>query len=127
MEMQPKSHWSLPVIFWTVSAISRALDQIIILERDYQSYLPGWVFRWDLGLGTVDAFHTYQGITLVAFGIACYYFYHFLQRMTPKYKIAGWLIAVYGYYQVFNLFFHVVFLKPEYWQFPFFRFLKFLF
>ena len=42
-------------------------------------------------------------------------------------SLVSTVIAIYAYYQVFNLFFHVVFLKPEYWTFPFFRFLWFLF
>lgn len=119
--------WTLPVVIWIISAISRALDQMVILKREALSYLPDWVFNWDLGFATFDAFHTYQGITLIAFGVGGYFFYRVFGNRTLKYQVIAGLIAVYAYYQVFNLFFHVVFLKPEHWEFPFFRFLWFLF
>jgi hypothetical protein len=127
MKILEKDAWLLPIIWWTISAISRALDQIIILDRVYQSFLPKWIFKWDFGISTVDAFHVYQGITLITFGIGGYYFYRLLEYQSPKYKLTAWIIAVYLYYQVFNLFFHVLFLKPEYWQLPFFRFLQVIF
>ena len=127
MKILERDVWLLPVFWWTISAISRALDQIIILDRIYQSFLPTWIFKWDFGISTVDAFHTYQGITLITFGIAGYYFYRILEYQSKKYKLIAWTIAVYLYYQVFNLFFHVLFLKPEYWQLPIFRFLKVIF
>jgi hypothetical protein len=117
--------WTTPIVIWVVSAISRALDQMVILQREELSYLPDWVFHWNLGLRTFDAFHTYQGITLIAFGLAGYFFYRVLENRTRKYQVIAWIIALYVYYQVFNLFFHVVFLKPEHWEFPFFRFLWF--
>lgn len=115
--------WMLPIVVWVVSAISRALDQIVILKREALSYLPDWVFHWNLGFGTFDAFHTYQGITLMAFGVGGYFFYRVFGNRSLKYQASAGIIAVYAYYQVFNLFFHVVFLKPEHWKFPFFRFL----
>jgi hypothetical protein len=39
--------WILPLIFWCISAISRVLDQLTILDRIYQSCLSGWIFGWD--------------------------------------------------------------------------------
>ncbi len=127
MKNQDESLWILPVVFWIISAISRALDQLVILDRMYQSYLPQWIFHWNYGLATVDAFHTYQGITLIAFGIAGFFFYRILENKSRRYKFIAWFIAVYVYYQVFNLFFHVFFLKIQYWQLPVFRFLKLFF
>lgn len=105
--------WS--IIFFCISAISRALDQLIWLNQQSTSWLPAKVFNWRLWFKTWDALHVYQGITLMGFGLGTYF-----------YSWAAWPwmpLVIYGYYQVFNLFFHVLFRQQWYWQWPFFRFL----
>lgn len=105
--------WS--IIFFCLSACSRALDQMIIFQINHTSWLPQRVFTWKTRWKAVDAIHFYQGITMVGFGLGMYF---------CTWSLWPWLpIVVYGYYQVFNLFFHVVFRETWYWEFPFFRFL----
>jgi hypothetical protein len=104
-----------------ISAVFRALDQIIRWDRAWQSWLPGWVFDWDLGfLSIADAVHVYMGITQVAFGLAflSYSLWNIPPRLprSIRWLLLGGIIII--YYQVFNLFYHVIFIQSEFWRWP---------
>lgn len=98
-----------------VSAVFRALEQIMRWNRELQSWLPEWVFSWDFKfLSTFDAVHVYMGITLIAFGVAFIF-------VPGNSRIPLWLgvaIVIWLYYQVFNLFYHVIFIWPDFWRWP---------
>lgn len=101
--------------FWIIlifSAIVRSLDQLTIFSYT-QSWLPEKFFTWKV-YKIFDAVHTYMGIKLVSFGLG-FLFYNWDYWTIP--------LTIYLYYQVFNLFFHVVWRYPEFWEIPFFRFL----
>lgn len=106
------------------SAFFAAIDQIIRLERISHSWLPSFFWYWVVSRPTIDAWHTYQGLKIVLFGL----FFYFFQMNILWFAFINfewfWLsIVIYIWYQIRNLFLHVVLLKPKYWQFPFFRFL----
>ena len=99
-------------IFFVLSAMSGALVQLIVFSQwEEQSWLPEWVFTWDLGiLSTLDAYHVYQGLWLVLFG-AGFYVLGFIWWV--------WIaVVVVGYWQVYNLFYHIIFRRREYWRWP---------
>jgi hypothetical protein len=89
-----------------------ALVQLIHFGQwEEQSWLPGWVFTWDLRiLSTLDAYHVYQGLWLVLFGAGFY-----VLGFTWWVWIA---VVVVGYWQVYNLFYHIIFRRREYWRWP---------
>lgn len=111
---------SLYVSLLFASSVARALDQIMRFSREWVSWLPAWVFDWDIGWpSTFDAVHIYMGITLIGFGVA------FLFTPAATGRIPKWLfvaVSIVLYYQVFNLFYHVIFIKPEFWRWPIFNF-----
>lgn len=100
------------MLFWITILILAAafsgLDQLIRLHWwvDH-SWLPGWVFMWNSGVGKIDAWHTYQGA--VYLGLAA----GFLLS-----QLNWWMfIAVFlAWLQVRNLFLHIIWLKPKYWR-----------
>jgi len=106
------------VVLLLISAVSRALEQIMRWAREYQSWLPEGMFTWDLRvLSTMDAVHVYMGITLLAFGVA----FLFFPREFKPFRLKCWLyVAAFAflYYQAFNLFYHVIFIQPAYWRWP---------
>jgi hypothetical protein len=75
------------------------------------SWVPLKVFLWDLKfISTADSIHVYMGLKLILFGLAFY-----ALPSLPWWIVGGIILA---YYQVFNLFFHIVFRKPKYWRWP---------
>jgi hypothetical protein len=109
----------ISIILFCVSAVFRALDQIIHWEQWGVSWLPAWVFFWNCRyLSTLDSFHTYMGVKLISFGLAFY-----ALPPLPWWIVGGIILA---YYQVFNLFFHIVFKKPKYWRWPILKLQLFL-
>lgn len=130
-------------LFFTLSACFGALTQLIVFEQYSQSWLPEWVLRWDLGvLLTADAYHVYQGLWLICFGIAFFrvgsvllsgyissqmlkWKNWFLKIYVRGFKIFGkfwrWVIVagiIILYYQIYNLFYHIIFRYPEFWRWP---------
>jgi len=119
------------IIFMLISAFSRALDQIIVWGRARQSWLPQGVFGWALPYPSIaDAIHVYMGLKLICFGLA---FFHFPEQWRNPYLkyytekdfrraiLKRWILialVIFIYYQVFNLFFHVILIKPEFWRWP---------
>lgn len=103
------------IVLLTISAFFRSLDQLAIFGHG-KSWLPDFVFTWKI-VRTLDARHTYMGIKLITFGLGFYF-----------YPWDAWTIPfiIYAYYQFFNLFFHNIWRFPEFWEFPFFRFLFFI-
>lgn len=100
------------MLFWisilVLSAAFSGLDQLIRLRWWLDmSWLPGRVFVWNSRVGKIDAWHTYQGATYL--GLAAGFMLAALN---------WWMfIAVFlAWFQVRNLFMHVVWLKPEYWR-----------
>jgi len=100
------------------SAIFRALNQFQRWRNEFISWLPEWVFSWDLNfwiVTTLDAEHVYMGGELVLFGIALYMLGRMIFVDVP---LPRWLFItaiIFIYYQVFNLFYHFIFRYPEYW------------
>lgn len=93
-----------------IAAGFSGLDQLIRLDWEERSWLPGVIFVWNTGIGKIDAWHTYQGA--VYLGLAA------------GFALAGlnwWLFsAVFlAWFQMRNVFMHIIFLKSEYrrwWQ-----------
>lgn len=110
------------IILLILAAAFSGLDQIIRLGWEYRSWFPEWFFSWDTGWGKFDAWHTWQGMVyflLLAGGI-------FLSGELDKVSYKGGIFVVLFFVTVFllwfqirNLFLHIIWLKPEYWQFPF--------
>jgi hypothetical protein len=111
-------------LLWSFSAIFRALDQLMRWEQEGQSWLPMWVFTWDSGLFAIlDAPHVYMGLKLVLFGLGAFVLYPIIKYYDDNLKPESlkWIvlaILVLVYYQVFNLFYHIVFRYPEFWRWP---------
>lgn len=129
----------MTIILLIISAIFRALDQMLRfygnslqwdadrvgwVETVIESWLPDFTWSWSI-FGKFDAEHTYMGLKLITFGLAFYPWYLF--GIQPfEY---GWMnypdwwywlpLYILGYYQVFNLFFHVIFCRVKYMSFPF--------
>jgi hypothetical protein len=90
---------SLTFIFF--SAVFRSLDQIMRWNQEKVTWLPDIVWTWKIcEFKTFDAVHFYMGlkITLLAIGV----------HILPTQVWYVYLILWFGYYQVFNLFFHVI-------------------
>jgi hypothetical protein len=105
---------TLSIFLLIISALFRGLDQIIFWDQQKLSWLPEKVFFWDLEFVAIaDSFHFYMGMKLICFGLG-FYFLPFY----PWYIVGG---IIFVYYQVFNLFFHIIFKKREYWRWPFFK------
>lgn len=118
------------IIILAGSALFRALTQIMVWAREEQSWLPGWIFRWDWGFwSTADAYHVYQwfwemmlaaGWMLIGGEWLRFRQQQYLStRAGNRMRLlllssAIWLI----YYMVFNLFYHIIFIKPEFWRWP---------
>lgn len=97
-----------------LSAIIRAVDHIALWVQCYQSWLPRWVFHWDMKIRVCDSEHFYMGGYLITFGLGM-----FISPYSWWWKP----VEIYLYFQVFNLFFHVILKRWKYWRLPFFRFL----
>lgn len=99
----------LSVLFAFLSSAFDSLNQIIILEREYRTWLENYFpnfFRWNTGIFHLDAWHTYQ-----AFGIG----FVFLSGYFAILSNSWWLVLYWiAYYQVRNLFMHVIWMKPGY-------------
>lgn len=102
----------ISIILIIISAIARSLDQLIRFGYS-RSWLPEKIFNWEIA-EKLDAVHFYMGIKLISFGLG-FYFYSWDLWTIP--------LTIYIYYQIFNLFFHIIWLYPEFWEFPFFRFI----
>lgn len=91
-----------------LSAGFSGLDQIIRLGWIGRSWLPSWVWWWKSGIGKIDAWHTYQGATYLGLAVG------FMLA-----ALNWWMfIAVFlAWFQVRNLFMHVIWLFPEFWRF----------
>jgi len=112
------------------SAMFGAFTQMIIWNNfALYSWLPAWFFTWNAPWpSTLDAFHVYQGIHLLCFGLAFYLFSSDLPPVKPLpglplilARLHWWLIPalVVAYYVIYNLCYHVIFVHPQYWRYPF--------
>lgn len=101
----------MPYLFLVLSAIFGALKQYIIYYNYKTSWLPEWVFLWESNLlSTLDASHVYQGAWLMLFGLAFY----LLDGMWWVWIV----VLMVGYWQVYNLFYHVIFRRRAFWRWP---------
>lgn len=107
---------------WVLTGFFAAVDQLIRLDRIGWSYLPKGFFTWKLRLNFmfwfpafrhIDAWHTYQGLKMILFGLSL--------RATPI--DVWWQIAlvIYGWYELRNFFMHWALLWSYHRRFPFFR------
>ncbi len=104
----------LYIFLLVLSVMARAIDHIKLWRQTYQSWLPWWVFGWKTKISVLDANHFYMGLYLISFGLGMY---------VSPYSWWWKPVEIYLYFQVFNLFFHVILKKRVYWRLPFFRFL----
>ena len=113
-------------LFIFISALFRGLDQIIRFNQQELSWLPKWVFTWNLGLISGDAEHIYMYLKMTFYGM---WFGLVMTMIVPEIEdiysglvvIGSFLFMQLIYYQAFNLFFHVLLKKIEYVEYPFFR------
>ena len=103
-----------------VSAATDALNQLAILERGYRTWLENiWpnFFTWDTGIFEFNAWKTYQAMGIgLAFVSGTFTPLMFVSGVLTTMAISPfWLIAYWvGFYQVRNLFMHVIWIKPGY-------------
>jgi hypothetical protein len=91
----------LPFILLIVSAIFRSLDQIMRWKQQDQTWLPEWIWTWHIGdFKALDAEHVYMGLKLT---LACIGMH--ILNFQPWW---AYPLIWFGYYQIFNLFFHII-------------------
>lgn len=101
--------------FMIASALFKALHDIHEWNQSDLSWLPYEVFYWETRWKVFNAPHTYAGLMLFLYGYA--------MHLSPFPNTTLWkLLEIYLYFQVFNVFFHVV-LRSVGREFPFFRFI----
>lgn len=103
-----------------LSAMFRALTQIILFRAPW-SWLPEWVFSWDWRYwSTIDAYHVYQGAweVLSWAGWALLALEWVKRGENGTEAILVGIVIWFLYYVVFNLFYHIIFTKPEFWRWP---------
>lgn len=127
------------IILTLVSAAIDALSQLREVPVDFpkkkkqyneQSWIPNKFFEWDFGW-VLDAFHQYQGWGLFLFGVSLVHFYIYFWGLFTAvvYKLGLYFhtfdslyiylfLALYSlvWYQIRNVFFHIVFKYPKYWK-----------
>ncbi len=94
-----------------LSAMLRGLDHVDYWKID-QTWLPTQILNWTTRFQVVDSWHVYKGGTLLFFGLGMFF---------SPFPLYCKLIEFYLYFECFNLFFHVVYLYPKFWEFPFIR------
>lgn len=100
------------VIFFILAAAVSGLDQICRLKWYEYSWLPNWVFFWNLGIGKIDAWHTYQGAVYLLLPLGF--------RFLPL-EFWWWAGGILVWFQARNLFMHVIWMAGPYRRWPFFR------
>lgn len=105
---------TISIILFIFSAIFRAMAQTQRFRQPYQS----WLYKTNLltfktFVPILDAKHFWKGAKEITLIIGAY--------LLPT--LEWWLIPViiFVLWQIFNLFFHIVFVYADYWEFPFFR------
>lgn len=113
------------ITFFILSAAIRAIDHLELWGQGYTSWLPDWIWGWETPFRSFDSRHFWMGLYLLLWGIAHY----FLGQVEFLYRFgfSNWilwtifLVDIYIYFQIFNLFFHVIWKSKGWKEFPFFR------
>lgn len=136
----------LIILFAVISSAVDALSQLRITPVDSQekkyvtrSWLPNFIFKWDFKSipvigGVLDAFHQFQGWGLFLYGYSCSIFFgrYYMELLSwfPinstfrffVYSVAFMAVYTLAWYQIRNLFLHIIWIYPKYWkEFRFFK------
>jgi len=104
---------TISLLLFFLSAIFRAVDQLICWRQPETTIFPDWFFS--PGWWVIDVYHIAAGAKIWTMALAFYLFPLTL-------SITGWILAWFIYYQIFNLFFHVIFKRKGHRENFIFRF-----
>lgn len=108
------------ILFTFLSAAIRAIDHIGLWGQLHATCLPKWLWNWSIPrLRSADSEHFYMGLYLVLFGAACFYFPVGYKNDWRFYFLVAAYILI--YFEIFNLFFHVIFKERKWQEWPFLR------
>lgn len=105
---------TIPIALLIFSVIFRAIAQTERFRQPRQSWLyKTFLLDFNTPIPILDAKHFWKGAKEVTLFLGAYLF------PTTEWH---WLILIlFLYWQLFNLFFHVVFVYRFYWEYPFLR------
>ena len=107
------------IIFTILSALFRAIDHIGLWGQLHATWLPSCLWNWKTRWRAFNAEHFYMGLYLMFFGLAC--INSPMEYETSWVFFSQFAFYLWCYFQIFNLFFHVVLKKKAWWEWPIFR------
>jgi hypothetical protein len=99
------------ILLLILSAMFRSFDQIIRYNQQDQTWLPNWFWNWRIGnFKVLNADHVYMGVKMTLSWIGFLLLGAlFISNGVPTFYQVLLFIAIWlAYYQVFNLFFHII-------------------